>query len=84
MLYADWLGFSSMGLMGLAVIGARRKNRKKSVVLGVSLMLVLMIVGCGGRSTVTVPGTPPGTSTVTVTGSTTSFTHSTTLTLTVD
>jgi len=83
-LYADWLGFSSMGLMGLVVIGVRRKNRKKSVALGVSLMLMLTIVGCGGRSTVTVPGTPLGTSTVTVTGATTSFTHSTTLTLTVN
>src|SRR5258706_8342260 len=87
-LYAGWLGFSSMGLIGVMLLGGRRNNRKKSrkksVVLGAfSLMLVLMTAGCGGRSQETIPGTPLGTSTVTVTGSTTAFTHSTTFTLTV-
>jgi hypothetical protein len=87
--YADWLGFSSMGLLGVVVIGARRRDRKasrrKSLILGVfSLLLLLMVADCGGRSSVTVPGTPSGVSTVTVTGSTTNFTHSTTLTLTVN
>jgi hypothetical protein len=84
-LNAGWLGFSSLGLIGVVVLGGRRKSRKKSVVLGAfSLMAVLMTVGCGGRgSQETIPGTPLGTSTVTVTGSTTAFTHSTTFTLTV-
>jgi len=87
-LYAGWLGFSSMGLIGVMLLGGRRNNRKKSrkrsVVLGAfSLMLVLMTAGCGGRSQETIPGTPLGTSTVTVTGSTTAFTHSTTFKLTV-
>jgi hypothetical protein len=88
MLYAGWLGFTSMGLIGVVVIGACRKSRKKSAILGtLSLMVVLMAVGCGGHSQqlpVTVPGTPLGTSTVTVTGSTTGSTHSTTFTLTVN
>jgi hypothetical protein len=85
-LYASWLGFSSLGLIGVVVLGGRRKSRKKSVVLGAfSLMVVLMTVGCGGGSSSqeTIPGTPLGTSAVTVTGSTTAFTHSTTFTLTV-
>jgi hypothetical protein len=83
--YAAWLGFASMGLMGLVVLGSK-KNRKKLTVLGaLALMAVLMAVGCGGKHTpVTVTGTPQGTSTVTVTGSTTGFTHSTTFTLTVN
>ena len=72
----------------MVLIGARKKSRKAVVVLGaVSLMVVLLAVGCGGgsmRTPVTVPGTRPGTSTVTVTGTTTGFTHSTTFTLTVN
>jgi hypothetical protein len=88
MLYADWLGFTSMGLIGVVVIGGRRKSRKKAAILvTLSLMAVLMAVGCGGHSQQTpstVPGTPSGTSRVTVTGSTTGSTHSTTFTLTVN
>src|SRR5207237_1098124 len=85
-LYASWLGFTSMGLIGVVVIGASKKRRKKTMVLGaLALMIVLMAIGCGGKHTpVTVPGPPAGTSTVTVTGSTTGFTHSTTFTLTVN
>jgi hypothetical protein len=87
-LYAAWLGLTSMGLIGVVVIGASKKGRKKAIILGaLSLMVVLMAIGCGGHSQptpVTVPGTPAGTSTVTVTGSTTGFTHSTTFTLTVN
>jgi hypothetical protein len=82
--YASWLGFSGLGLIGVVVLGGRRKSRKKSVALGAfSLMVVLMTVGCGGSSQETIPGTPLGTSAVTVTGSTTAFTHSITFTLTV-
>ncbi len=85
-LYASWLGFTSMGLIGVVVMGARKKGRKKAIILGAfALMVVLMAIGCGGKHTpVTTPGTPPGTSTITVTGSTTGFTHSTTFTLTVN
>jgi hypothetical protein len=84
--YAGWLGFGSMGLVGMVILGGRRKTSKKSIALGAfSLMIVLMTIGCGGggSSLHTVPGTPPGTSTVTVTGSTAAFTHSTTFTLIV-
>jgi Carboxypeptidase regulatory-like domain/MBG domain len=87
--YAAWLGFTSLGLMGVIVMGSRKKGRRAVVILGaLSLMAVLLAVGCGGspqpHNPVTVPGTPAGTSTITVSGSTTSFTHSTTFTLTVD
>lgn len=83
--YATWLGFATVGLIGMVVIGST-KNRKQALVIGaLALGAVLMAVGCGGRPTpVTVPGTPRGTSIVTVTGSTTGFTHSTTFTLTVN
>lgn len=81
--YADWLGFTSMGLIGVVLVGVRRKNRKKALIIGVfSLMVLLMTIGCGSRQQI--PGTPSGTSTVTVTASTSSSTHSTTFTLTVN
>jgi hypothetical protein len=77
-----------MGLIGVVVIGARKKSRKKAAILGtLSLMAVLMAAGCGGHSQplpVAVSGTPSGTSTVTVTGATNGSTRSTTFTLTVN
>jgi hypothetical protein len=84
-IYASWVGFTSMGLIGLVVVGVRRKSRKKVVIFGaLSVTVLLMTMGCGalqtGPGTV---GTPPGTFTVTMTGSNASFTHSTTVTLTV-
>jgi len=83
-LYANWLGFASLGLLGVVVTGVRRKSRNKTLLLSAfSLLVILILAGCGGHTQQTVPGTPPGTSTVTVTGSNTSFTHSTTFTLTV-
>jgi hypothetical protein len=81
--YADWMGFTSMGFIGVVFVGVRRKSRRKALILGAfSLIVLLMAMGCGGHQPT--PGTPRGTSTVTVTGSTTSFTHSTTFTLTVN
>jgi len=87
-LYAGWVGFTSLGLIGVVVVGANKKRRKTAVIFCATLLVVvLMAIGCGGspkHSPVTVLGTPAGTSTVTVTGATTGFTHSTTLTLTVN
>ena len=83
-LYANWMGLSGIGLIGIVFAGIRRKGRKKASVLAFfSLILVLMTAGCGSDFDGKVAGTPPGTSIVTVTGSTTRVTHSTTLTLTV-
>jgi hypothetical protein len=82
-IYAGWLGFTSVGFMGLVVVGVRRKSRKKSLVLSaLLLMLLLAAMGCGGHQQTA--GTPRGTSTVTVTGSTANFTHTTTFKLTVN
>jgi hypothetical protein len=80
---ATWLGFTGIGMIGVVAIGVRRKSRRKPFFLAVlSLMLVLMFIGCGGRPET--PGTPTGTSIITVTGSTTGLAHSTTFTLTVN
>jgi Carboxypeptidase regulatory-like domain/MBG domain len=86
--YAAWLGFSSLGLVGVVLMSGRRKSRKTAGILGfLAMIVVLTAVGCGGRSVqppTTVSGTPQGTSTITVTGSNAGFTHSTTFTLTVN
>jgi hypothetical protein len=81
--YAHWLGLTSMGSISVVVIGVRRRSRKKALILGAfSLMVLLLAIGCGALQQT--PGTPSGATTVTVTGATTSFTHSTTFTLTVN
>jgi hypothetical protein len=80
-LFTAWLGFSSVGLIGIVVVAARRKSRR--ILAALPLAVLLLIVGCGGRSQETAGGTPPGTSIVTVTGSTANSTHSTTFTLIV-
>jgi hypothetical protein len=87
-LYAAWLGFTSLGFVGLVLMGGRRKIRGKAGILGFLVVtVVLLAIGCGGRSVqppTTVSGTPQGISTITVTGATTGFTHSITFTLTVN
>lgn len=81
--YAAWFGFTGMGMVGIVVVGVRRKSQRKIVVLGAfTLLLLLTVVGCGAHPETS--GTLAGTSTVTVTGSTSSFTHSTTISLTVN
>jgi hypothetical protein len=80
-----------MSLAGLALLMARR--RRVGLVLGVSLLLALVWVACGGGGlmlTSSGGGTPAGTYTLTITGSYTasagdsSLTHGTTVTLTVN
>ena len=84
-LYASGWGFATMGLMGVVVLGVRRKSRRKALLLAAfSLIVTLMGAGCGGHSEPSVSGTPPGTYTVTVTGSNASFIHSASLRLTVN
>jgi hypothetical protein len=67
-------------------VGARKK--KTSVILGaLSLMIILVASGCGGRSqsmATPVVGTPAGTSTVSVTAATAGSTHSASFLLTVN
>jgi MBG domain-containing protein len=83
MFYTNWLGFTSLGLIGVVVVGVRTKSRKRGLVLlAFSLGILLTAIGCATARQI--QGTPSGTVTVTVTGSTASFTHVTTLTLTVN
>jgi hypothetical protein len=84
LLHVDWASPLLSTFTGPDV--PRRKSCKKVVILGAfSMMVVLMTMGCGalqtGPGTI---GTPPGTFTVILTGSNASFTHSTTVTLTVE
>jgi hypothetical protein len=83
LLYGSWLSLSGMGLIGVVISGARKKSRCKTTLGIVAFVVMLLSVGCGSVSFPRTQGTPIGTSTVTVTGSTGTFTHSTTLTLTV-
>jgi hypothetical protein len=72
-----------LGLIGVVVVGVRTKSRKRGLVLlAFSLGILLTAIGCATARQI--QGTPSGTVTVTVTGSTASFTHVTTLTLTVN
>jgi hypothetical protein len=81
--YASWIGFTGMGLIGLVAAGVRRKNCK-SLLAAFSVMVLLMTMGCDAlQVTPGTIGTPSGTFTATMTGSNASFSHSTTFTLTV-
>jgi hypothetical protein len=83
--YAMWLPFTSIGLIGIVLMGVRKRNPKSAVVLGVlaSMAMVLTLTSCGG-SHHTSPGTPPGTYTITVTAtSSTNTTKTATFTLVV-
>jgi subtilisin family serine protease len=83
--YAMWLPFTSIGLIGIVLMGVRKPNRKSVAVL-VSLALMAMLLtltSCGGSSHQTSPGTPPGTSTITVTATSAGATKTATFTLVV-
>jgi uncharacterized repeat protein (TIGR01451 family) len=82
--YAAWLPFSGLGLLGIMVIGARRKNRKAlAIFIAMALMVLMAMIGCGGSKPAPQPGTPPGTYTVTTTATSPNVTKSTTFTLVV-
>jgi uncharacterized repeat protein (TIGR01451 family) len=82
--YAVWLPFSGLGLIGIVMIGRRRKNRKTVVVfIAAGLMMLLALAGCGGSSINTATGTPAGSYPVTVTATAGATTQSTNFTLVV-
>ncbi len=82
--YAVWLPFSGLGLIGIVMIGRRRKNRKTVVVfIAAGLMMLLALAGCGGSSINTATGTPAGSYPVTVTATAGTTTQSTNFTLVV-
>ncbi len=85
--YPAWLGFTSLGLIGLVVVGTRKKKTTSVILAALSLMIILVASGCGGRSqsmATPVAGTPTGTSTVSVTAATAGSTHSASFMLTVN
>ncbi|HEY7097447.1 MAG TPA: Ig-like domain repeat protein [Terriglobales bacterium] len=85
-----WYGTMSAGLVGVFLLGARRKRWCKTVGLLIITGTLFVIPSCGGGGGdagggggVSDPGTPKGTYTVTVTATSGSLTHTTTFTLTV-
>jgi hypothetical protein len=85
LIYATWLSFGGLGLVGMVGVGTRKRSRKALLVLALLLLvpMLLTIVSCDNGGRHTVPGTPPGTYPVTVTATAGALTHSTTLSLTV-
>ncbi len=84
--FAHWISFSGLGLIGMVFVGARGKNRLRVAMGTLALLFLLTSLGCGsgtGSASPGTAGTPIGTSIVTVTGATATFTHSTTIRLTV-
>lgn len=84
--YAAWLPFTGFGLIGIVVIGSKRKSRKATVILSALLLILMLLpaVGCGSSSAVAPPRTPAGTYTITVSGTNGTATHTTTFNLTVN
>jgi hypothetical protein len=72
-LYASWLGFPALTLVGIVSVGLRRRNRRLTCLLLCSVLLgsVALQMGCGGSNNSTTgpknPGTPAGTYTVNIT-----------------
>jgi hypothetical protein len=87
-LYAIWLPFQGIGLIGmiLAGSGAQAKKTRVSFCLAMIGVALMFMIGCAGGTGITTPpqnGTAPGTYTITVTGNSGSLQHSIPVTLIV-
>jgi hypothetical protein len=85
--FAVVLSFGGFGLLGLVIVGNRKRVVSVVAFLGL-LLLCGLATSCGGASTsnsnnAVIPGTPTGSYNVTVTASSGSLTHNTQLTLVV-
>ena len=85
--YAAWIQVQSLGLFGIAFMGAgfRRKKWLQTVGLALVLLLLCFAVGCAGGTGIAQQSktTPSGTYTVLVTGTSGSLKHTTNLILVV-
>ncbi|MFB3915765.1 MAG: hypothetical protein ACE14M_03490 [Terriglobales bacterium] len=84
--YAAWLPFTGFGMIGIVLLGTRKRNREATVILTAFLLMLILlpVMGCGSSSVPPPPRTPSGTSTVTVTATSSSVVHTTTFNLTVN
>jgi hypothetical protein len=88
-LYASWLGFPALALVGIGSLGLRSKNRRLSSLLLCSILLcsVALQTACGasGNSTTAPknPGTPAGTYTVNINATAGATQHRSSVSVTV-
>jgi hypothetical protein len=85
LIYATWLSFGGLGLIGMVGVGTRKRTRKALIALALLLLvpMLLAIVGCDNGGRHVIPGTPTGTTAITVTATSGMLSHSTTFDLTV-
>ncbi|HLK31836.1 MAG TPA: S8 family serine peptidase [Terriglobales bacterium] len=83
LVYAAWLPFSALGLIGMTILGLPSKRRRAAAVALALLCLGVMVLllGCGGGG---YNGTPKGTYTIVVTGTSGDVSKTTSFTLTVN
>jgi Beta-propeller repeat len=86
-IYALWMQFPGFGLVGLTVIGTKRRAKKFAVLMALFLLVgaLLFLSACAGGTGIAPQqqGTAPGTYTITVSGTSGSLQHSVPLTLAV-